>query len=699
MDEIDLAASIAIRNKGIIWEEDKKVTACRKCKKLFGFLLRKHHCRHCGCIFCDTCSNYYVVIPDFITDRVEPEDYWNISYYITPLRSKEERVCKQCYEVIKGKTSAYETIMSIFTNPVAIDKIKQLSDSNSDVKNHYFDHLRNIQYYLPNHRYSDIDKKLLRINAHFFSKHSKYMVHLIKSMDWSISSSLMSKSFRNSSLNISTIANASNEQLQFVISIINGEKNKRCSDLYCTRTCQEELSCDDCINILYSCANNLPDQLLKYFFGIIMNTPKQVILCHLTFFVSLVKNNSTNKLLQTLLFEILNQTKKIRYHTFWFLNNAKENANEREMRNIKSFIELFDMDEIRIMHREYMFYVGLIDNLDDPVKYLTNEFDKYKPISLPYEPDFKIVNVDLNGISVKSSYTKPVIIPFEIKEFNDEDTAEESETEKINLLFKKESIMNDVTVLNLMTLCDIILNENLNTNFGVVVYPTMPLTANSGMIQIVDQAETIYAIASKKKTILQHIIERNEDKVISHVLDKYMYSLVSYTLHSYFIGLGDRHLQNIMITDDGAIFHIDFGFILGTDAYPLTASDIKLNSDMLDVIGGTDSARYITYLDMCCKGVILLRKYFNMFFILLSQDSKFKEREIEKFVKSRFQPRQADYIVIEELMTVIKHSNNAYSDLIRDFLHYHTQEKTVQNGIGWAIGVAFGAVKSFSNSH
>ena len=30
-------------------------------------------------------------------------------------------------------------------------------------------------------------------------------------------------------------------------------------------------------------------------------------------------------------------------------------------------------------------------------------------------------------------------------------------SEKINLLFKKESIMNDVTVLNLMTLCDIIL--------------------------------------------------------------------------------------------------------------------------------------------------------------------------------------------------------------------------------------------------
>ncbi len=708
MDNMDLAASIAIKNKGIIWEDDKKVNSCRKCKTGFGWLVRKHHCRYCGCIFCDTCSNYYIVIPDFIIDRVEPEDYWNISYYVPQLRPKEERVCKQCHDSIKGKVSAYETIMSIFTNPVSIDKIRQLSDSASDVKNHYYDHLRNIQYYLPNHRYSEIDKKLLKINAPYFSKHSKYMVHLIKSIEWSISSSLINRSFaKKTSFDISSITTMSTEQLQFIVSVINGEKNKECRDLYCTRTCQAELSFDDCINILYSCANNLPDQLLKYLFSIIMNTPRQIILCHLTFFISLIKNNSTNKLLQTLLFNVLNQTKKIRYHTFWFLNNAKENANEREMRNIKSFIELYNVDDVKVMHREYMFFVGLIDNLNDPVKYLSNEFDKYKPISLPYEPDFKIVNVDLGGISFnKSSYTKPVIIPFEIREFTEEnDNIEvddmddlEIQNELIRLLFKKESIMNDVTVLNLMTLCDILLNENLNINFGVVVYPTMPLTANSGMIQIVDQAETIHDITNKK-TILRHIIERNEDKVISDVLDKYMYSLVSYTLHSYFMGLGDRHHQNIMITDDGAIFHIDFGFILGTDAYPLTASDIKLNAGMLDVIGGTDSARYMVYLDMCCKGVILLRKYFNMFFVLLSQDTKFKERDIEKFIKSRFQPRQADYIVVEELMTVIKNSNNAYSDWIRDFLHFHTQEKTVQNGIARAIGVAFGAVKSFSNSH
>jgi hypothetical protein len=254
--------------------------------------------------------------------------------------------------------------------------------------------------------------------------------------------------------------------------------------------------------------------------------------------------------------------------------------------------------------------------------------------------------------------------------------------------------MNDVAVLNLMTLCDIVLTETLEINFDAITYPVMPITLNSGMIQIIDDAETLHSISNNKNTIFKYIIKNNESKTINEVMNRYMYSLVLYTLHSYFLGLGDRHLQNIMISKDGAIFHIDFGFILGTDAYPLTASDIKLNHEILDVIGGndsdSDSDRYKNYLDLCSKGIIILRKYFNMFFILLCNNTKFKEKHIETFVLSRCQPRQPDKVVISELMAIIEKSNDSYSSLIRDFLHKHTQEKTFQNYFGEVFKVAFG---------
>lgn len=660
---MNVHASIAIKNKNNVWIDDSMATHCHQCKKEFWTFVRKHHCRNCGNIFCYECSNYRTTIPDFITDRPNPADYWNMSYYISSLKAPTEKVCSQCFNDINEKKAAYQKIVEIFNNPISLDSVKKLPESEVNVKKHYFNHLRNIQYYLPNHKYTEIDKKFLKINSHYFSRHSKYLVHLIKSIDWN-----------------------SHNELNSVCHIINGEKNKECSELYCTRTCQEQLSFDDCVSILYS-EQNLPDELLQYIFQILNSSPDQIILCHLSFFVSIIKKNSGNNYLRMLVYELLSRSTKITYHSFWFLMNAKESNDAVTCRNIDFFIEMFDDQLTEKMRKEYYFFKDLINHLNNPKKFLMEEFHKYQPITLPYEPSLKIVDVDLKSIITKTSYTKPVIITFSVE--NDD-----REISEIKLLFKKESVMNDVTVLNLMTLCDIILGEYIGSDFCVVVYPIMPLSKNAGMIELVDKAETVHDIMDKNSTILQHILERNENKIIKDILDRYMFSLVSYTLHSYFLGLGDRHLENIMITDGGEIFHIDFGFILGTDAYPLSSTEIKLNSGMLDVIGSSDGERYKRYLSLCSMGIVVLRKYFNIFFILLSQDTQFKEKHVEKFVMSRFQPRQVDDTLVNELMTIINQSNNAYTEYVRDFLHYHTQNNTIKKSVTRAFQNAFHVFKN-----
>ncbi|XP_077277066.1 RUN and FYVE domain-containing protein 2 isoform X3 [Temnothorax americanus] len=68
----------------VTWANDRMVTQCKGCSREFNMTRRKHHCRNCGNIFCNACSDNTTVLPN---------------------STKPVRVCDECYVFLVSRYS------------------------------------------------------------------------------------------------------------------------------------------------------------------------------------------------------------------------------------------------------------------------------------------------------------------------------------------------------------------------------------------------------------------------------------------------------------------------------------------------------------------------------------------------------------------------------------------------------------------
>uniref|UniRef100_A0A8D2GXI3 RUN and FYVE domain containing 1 n=2 Tax=Urocitellus parryii TaxID=9999 RepID=A0A8D2GXI3_UROPR len=71
--------------KGHTWLKDDEATHCKQCEKEFSISRRKHHCRNCGHIFCNTCSSNELALPSY---------------------PKPVRVCDNCHTLLLQRCSS-----------------------------------------------------------------------------------------------------------------------------------------------------------------------------------------------------------------------------------------------------------------------------------------------------------------------------------------------------------------------------------------------------------------------------------------------------------------------------------------------------------------------------------------------------------------------------------------------------------------
>jgi len=99
-----------------------------------------------------------------------------------------------------------------------------------------------------------------------------------------------------------------------------------------------------------------------------------------------------------------------------------------------------------------------------------------------------------------------------------------------------------------------------------------------------------------------------------NVMSNYVKSCAGYSVITYILGVGDRHLDNILLHQNGYLLHCDYSFILGQD--PKTYLPMRITEEMVKGFGGKDSDNFAKFLGYVGAAFLTLRRPNNLHALL-----------------------------------------------------------------------------------
>ncbi|CAF3394201.1 unnamed protein product [Rotaria sp. Silwood1] len=247
---------------------------------------------------------------------------------------------------------------------------------------------------------------------------------------------------------------------------------------------------------------------------------------------------------------------------------------------------------------------------DSPVKFNFLNFD---PIPLPLDPEVKIRRIIPDKIKIFKSAKLPFLF-----------VCETIDGGEYPFIFKNgDDLRQDQLILQIIMLMDRILRKE-NIDLKLTPYKVLSTSLKYGFVQFID-SQPLRKVLERNRTIRQYLqtkapitnsddTTQNEIGIPHDVMDAYVKSCAGYCVVTYLLGVGDRHLDNLLLRDSGQLFHIDFGFIMGRDPKPLPQA-MRVSKDMMEML---DDKRFLDFLRHCFTAFIILRKHANVFANLFS---------------------------------------------------------------------------------
>ncbi|RKP35330.1 kinase-like domain-containing protein [Dimargaris cristalligena] len=238
------------------------------------------------------------------------------------------------------------------------------------------------------------------------------------------------------------------------------------------------------------------------------------------------------------------------------------------------------------------------------------------PLPLPLDPTVEVVGI----IPEKSTVFKSSMLPLSLTFARRRPPSRP----EYRLMFKTgDDLRQDQLVIQIFTLMDRLLRQE-KLDLRLTPYKVLATGADQGLIQFIPSSALAQVLTEHNDSVLAYLRLHNPDPrptvpygVTAGAMDTYIKSCAGYCVITYLLGVGDRHLDNLLMTRDGRLFHIDFGYFLGRDPKPFPPP-MKLCKEMVEGMGGAFSVQYQRFQAYCFVAFSVLRKSANLILNLLA---------------------------------------------------------------------------------
>ncbi|CAM1330612.1 PIK3C3 (predicted), partial [Pycnogonum litorale] len=238
-------------------------------------------------------------------------------------------------------------------------------------------------------------------------------------------------------------------------------------------------------------------------------------------------------------------------------------------------------------------------------------FVSFDPLPLPLDPEVRIKGI----LQEKATLYKSALMPCRLT-FSTSDG-----TEYVTIFKHGDDLRQDQLIQQIITLMDKLLRRE-NLDLKLTPYKVLATSSKHGFVECINSISVAEVLASESGSIQNYFRKQAPSEnslygIAPEIMDTYVKSCAGYCVITYLLGVGDRHLDNLLLTKTGKLFHIDFGYILGRDPKPLPPP-MKLSKEMVEAMGGISSEYYQEFRKQCYTAFLHLRRHSNLILNLFS---------------------------------------------------------------------------------